>query len=140
MIGTSGNSAAPGFNTSGVDDLHLYTFSIGTTGALTEVGSFTTQYSPFSIAVSPNSGGNLVYSFSFNDTGTAFNSAEGYSISSTGTLTALSGSPFSGLTDGSWGQFDQSGQFLIDYASILTRLQALRSQHCRPSTSARAEL
>jgi hypothetical protein len=125
LIGTSGNSAASGY--SGVDDDHLYVFSIvqsgANAGAIAAVSGspFATQYSPFSIAVSPNSGGNLVYSFSINDSATAFNPPEGYSISSTGTLTALSGSPFSGLPSGSagsWGQFDQSGAFLFNYAAF----------------------
>jgi 6-phosphogluconolactonase len=117
MIGTSGNAVVD----SGFDDTHLYVFSIGSTGALTEVtGSpFTTQFSPFSIAVQSNSAGNLVYSFSFNDTATAFNGVEGYEISSTGTLTAVSGSPFTGVAEGSWGQFDQSGAFLMVYASYV---------------------
>lgn len=121
LIGTSGNSAASGY--SGVVDDHLYVFSISSTGGLTQVSGspFATVYSPFSIAVSPNSGGNLVYSFSFNDTATAFNAPEGYEISSTGALTAVSGSPFSGLptgSAGSWGQFDQSGAFLFNYAEF----------------------
>jgi len=122
MIGTSGNSAAPGF--SGVDDDNLYVFKISSTGAISPVSGspFATVYSPFSIAVSPNSGGNLVYSFSFNDTATAFNAPEGYQISSTGALTAVSGSPFAGLptgSAGSWGQFDQSGTLLLNYASFI---------------------
>ena len=122
LIGTSGNSAASGY--SGVDDDHLYVYSISSTGAISPVSGspFTTVYSPFSIAVSPNSGGNLVYSFSFNDTATAFNAPEGYEISSSGTLTAVSGSPFSGLptgSAGSWGQFDQSGAFLFNYAEFI---------------------
>jgi 6-phosphogluconolactonase len=121
LIGTSGNSAASGY--SGAADDHLYVFSISSTGAISPVSGspFATVYSPFSIAVSPNTGGNLVYSFSFNDTATAFNAPEGYEISSTGTLTAVSGSPFTGLptgSAGSWGQFDQSGAFLFSYAEF----------------------
>lgn len=121
LIGTSGNSAASGY--SGVDDDHLYVYSISSTGALSPVSGspFATVYSPFSIAVSPNSGGDLVYSFSFNDTATAFNAPEGYEISSTGSLTVVSGSPFTGLptgSAGSWGQFDQSGAFLFNYAEF----------------------
>jgi hypothetical protein len=121
LIGTSGNSAYY----SGTDDLHLYVFSIAQSGsnagALTPVSGspFTTVYSPFNIAVSPDTGGSYIYTFSFNDTATGFNPPEGYQISSSGTLTALSGSPFSGLTNGSWGQFDQSGDFLLDYGSYL---------------------
>jgi hypothetical protein len=78
-----------------------------------------TQFSPLSIAVQPNTNGNLVYSFSVNDTNTGFNAAEGFLLSSSGTLTAVSGSPFSGVGNGTWGQFDQSGAFLFDWGSFL---------------------
>jgi hypothetical protein len=110
---------------SGVDDDHLYVFSISQSGtnagAIAPVtGSpFVTQYSPFSIAVQSNSNGNLLYSFSFNDTASAFNPVEGYAISSTGTLTADTNSPFGGVAEGSWGQFDQSGDFLFVYSSYI---------------------
>jgi hypothetical protein len=122
LIGTSGNSVAY----SGVDDDNLYVFSITQSGAdagaiAPVAGSpFSTGLdSPFSIAVQSNTGGTLVYSFSINDTDTAFNPIEGYGISGTGTLTADSGSPFSGIGDGSWGQFDQSGSLLFVYSSYL---------------------
>jgi hypothetical protein len=121
LIGTSGNSVVK----SGVDDDHLYVFSISQSGtnagAIAPVtGSpFVTQYSPFSIAVQSNSNGNLLYSFSFNDTASAFNPVEGYAISSTGTLTADTNSPFGGVAEGSWGQFDQSGDFLFVYSSYI---------------------
>ena len=90
-------------------------------GAIAQVDKVPTQYSPFSIAVQPNTGGNLVYSFSFNDTDTSFNPTEGYSISSSGTLTRDSGSPFSNIAEGSWGQFDQSGAFLFDWSSYVVQ-------------------
>ncbi len=125
LIGTSGNSSVSGF--SGVDDEHLYVFSISSTGAITPVSGspFATVYSPFSIAVSPNSGGDLVYSFSISESSgqTSFNAEEGYSISSSGALTAVSGSPFTNLgngSSGSWGQFDQSGAFLFVYGEFIT--------------------
>jgi hypothetical protein len=120
LIGTTGKVAF----FSGTDDDHLYVFSItqsgASAGAITPVSGspFPTVFSPFSIAVQSNTGGNLLYSFSINDTATGFNSAEGYSISSAGALTADVGSPFSGLTNGDWGQFDQSGAFLFDYGSF----------------------
>lgn len=122
LIGTSGNSAAPGL-TSGRDDDHLYVFSITTSGAnagvIAQVGvPVATTYSPFSIAVQSNTNGNLVYSFSFNDTATGFNGVEGYEISSGGALTKLSGSPFSNVAEGTWGQFDQSGSFLFVWGSF----------------------
>jgi lactonase family protein with 7-bladed beta-propeller len=121
LIGTSGKAAFY----SGTDDDHLYVFAITQTGssagAITPVSGspFLTAFSPFSIAVQSNTSGNLLYSFSINDTATGFNAAEGYTISSAGALTADTGSPFSGLTNGSWGQFDQSGAFLFDYGSFL---------------------
>jgi len=119
LIGTSGNTVTK----SGVDDNNLYVFSIAQSGAnagaISQVDKKATAFSPFSIAVQSNTGGNLLYSFSINDTATGFNAAEGYTISSAGALTADTGSPFSGLTNGSWGQFDQSGAFLFDYGSFL---------------------
>lgn len=115
VIGTSGKTVT----TDGVDDDNLYVFSIGTTGALTQVATQPTVFAPFSIAVQQNSGGAQVYSFGFNDTDSAFNPVEGYTISSAGTLTADSGSPFTGVGDGSWGQLDQSGDLLFVYASYL---------------------
>jgi 6-phosphogluconolactonase (cycloisomerase 2 family) len=114
LIGTTGRTVV--YN--GTDDKNLYVFSIGTNGALTLVTTQPTVYTPFSIAVPANTGGELVYSFGFNDDATAFNPVEGYAISSTGTLKAISGSPFS-LGEGSWGQFDQSGTLLFSYASYI---------------------
>jgi 6-phosphogluconolactonase (cycloisomerase 2 family) len=118
LIGTSGNSVP----SSGRDDNHLYVFSINqTTGALTEVSGspFTAQFSPLTIAVQPNTGGNLVYSFGVNDTDTGYNGIEGFQISSTGTLTEINGSPFTNIQLGYWGQLDQKGQFLFDYSAIV---------------------
>lgn len=118
LIGTTGSTAYNGVP----DDDNLYVFSItqsGTNaGALTQVTKQPTTYSPFSIAVQSNTGGDLVYSFSFNDAGTALNPIEGFSISATGTLTKDAASPFNLPTaEGTWGQFDQSGAYLFSYAS-----------------------
>jgi hypothetical protein len=124
LIGTSGRSA---FYTGVTDDPHLYMFAITTSGvnagAITPVSSspFATTYSPFSIAAQSNTGGNLVYSLSFNDTATAFNNLEGFSITGTGTLSTLTNSPFSNVADGSWAQFDESGTILVVYASYLNQ-------------------
>ena len=119
LVGTSGNAKF----ISGTDDNNLYVFSItqsgATAGAITQVAKQSTTYSPYSIAVQSNTGGNLVYSFSFNDTDTAFNNIEGFAVTSAGTLATLTGSPFSGVGDGSWGQFDQSGAYMFVYASYL---------------------
>jgi hypothetical protein len=120
LIGTTGSTAYDGVT----DDPNLYVFSISQSstnpGAITSLAKTATTYSPYSIAVQSNSGGTLIYSLSFNDTATAFNPIEGFSISSTGTLTADANSPFSnGIGEGSWGQFDQSGALLFVYASYL---------------------
>lgn len=123
LIGTSGNSAVQGF--SGIDDDHLYVFSIATSGAnagaITPVtGSpFATTNSPQDIAVQSDSGGDLVYAFGIADSALAFNPAEGFALSSTGTLTAVNGSPFSLAAVGDIAQFDQSGAFLFVYGGII---------------------
>lgn len=120
MIGTTGQSLA----LNGADNNFLYVFGITPSGpnagALTAVSNspFLTTYSPQSIAVQSDSGGNLVYSFGLDDLGTAFNPAEGYTIDSTGTLTAVSGSPFSSAGVGNVGQFDQSGNLLFAYGGL----------------------
>jgi hypothetical protein len=121
LIGTSGHS----LDVNGSDDDNLYVFSITQTGssegALTVVpGSpFATVSSPFSIAAQSDTNGDLVFSFGVNDTLTGFNSPEGYSIGSSGTLTAVSGSPFSNAALGDFGAFDQSGAFLFLYGAII---------------------
>jgi len=119
LIGTSGSNVF----WNGSDDLHLYIFSINQTTGIASVATgspVTTQFSPFTIAVQPaSSNGEFVFSFSINDTDTGYNGIEGYQLDpSTGTLTAVTGSPFSnGLTLGYWGQFDQSGSNLLVYTS-----------------------
>lgn len=122
LIGTTGST----LSVNGTDDFHLYVFSIqqsgSNAGALTQVSGspFTTVYSPYGIAMQPNSTGNLVYSFSINDTDTGYNAVEGFSLdSTTGALTAVAGSPFSGISDGFWGQIDQSGAYLFVYGGVL---------------------
>lgn len=123
LIGTTGQSAASPL-LGGVDDDHLYVFSItqsGTdAGAIAEVSGspFKTVTSPLSIAVQPETGGTLVYSFGVADSDLAFNAVEGYSISSAGALTAVSGSPFANAAVGDLGAFDQSGSFLFNYGVI----------------------
>jgi len=137
LIGTTGKV----FFLSGSDDKNLYVFSIlpsgANAGAISQVGSpFQTFNSPFNIAVQPvSSGGEFVYSFSINDTDTGYNPVEGFQLSATGattgTLTTITGSPFSGIATGPWGQFDQSGANLFVYSSTassgatVTQLAAL---------------
>jgi len=98
---------------------NLYVFAIGSTGGLTGVtGSpFPTQLAPVNLAVSPN--GAFVYTFnqsSFGSLSTA-QPMEGFSLNGAGALTALSGSPFTGL-NAAVGVFDQSGQFLFTVAQV----------------------
>ena len=118
LIGTSGKTAF----LSGTDDNNLYVFAItqsgSSAGAITQVTKQPTTNAPYSIAVQSNSGGNLVYSFGFNDTDTAFNPVEGYSLSGSGTLSQVTGSPFT-IGEGSWAQFDQSGVYMFTYASFI---------------------
>jgi hypothetical protein len=120
LIGTTGQSVA----VNGADNNFLYVFGITPSGpnagALTAVANspFLTTHSPLSIAVQSNSGGNLVYSFGLDDLGNAFNSPEGYTIDSTGTLTAVNGSPFANAAVGDVGQFDQSGSLLFAYGGL----------------------
>jgi hypothetical protein len=118
LIGTTGN-AVP---VSGVDLNELFVFAISSTGTLTEVPNspFPTVFSPFSITVQPNSGGNLVYSFGLNDTATGFNAPEAYQIdATTGALTAVSGSPFTNAAIGDLAQFDQSGTNLFVLSEVM---------------------
>jgi hypothetical protein len=116
MIGTTGQSVA----INAVDNDALYVFSIGTTGALAEVSGspFVTQSSPLSIAVQSDANGSLIYTFGLTDDRSAFNSVEGYTISSSGTLTAVTDSPFSNAAVGDQGAFDQSGAFLFVYGVV----------------------
>jgi 6-phosphogluconolactonase len=124
LVGTSGKTAS----FTGPDDDHLYVFRIqpsgANAGAISQVpGSpITTTYSPFNIAVQPaSSGGEFVYSFSINDADTGYNPIEGFQLdTTTGALTKITGSPFSGVATGHWGQFDQSGAFLFVYSSAVS--------------------
>jgi 6-phosphogluconolactonase (cycloisomerase 2 family) len=97
-------------------DDHISVFSIdptiGTPTAVT--GSpFLTTAAPFDFAIHPS--GQFVYTFGEDSTG-ALAAVEGYQLSSTGTLTALPGSPFTSLPTVQDCQFDQSGgaAFCID--------------------------
>lgn len=103
MIGTPGGQNGQSL---------LYVMSVNqSTGALTAVGGspFATQNPPVTVAVQPNSGGTLVYSFASNQEPGV---VEGFTIDlSTGILSTISGSPFSAV--GVDGSFDQSGQYLF---------------------------
>jgi 6-phosphogluconolactonase (cycloisomerase 2 family) len=103
MVGTTA-----GFSSS---DNNVYVMSLAaiqTTGTLT-VTSFPTQGTPSSVAVQPNPGGNLVYTFDFPNSGSN-GTIEGFQLSSsTGTLAGISGISAIGAS----GEFDPSGQFLF---------------------------
>ena len=62
--------------------------------------------------------GSLIYTFGLTDDRSAFNSVEGYSINSSGRLSAVTGSPFSNAAVGDQGAFDQSGDFLFVYGVV----------------------
>ena len=103
MVGTTG-----GFT----GNQSVYVMSVNqSSGALTQVtGSpFPTLSTPFTVAVQPNSGGTLVYSF---DAETDAGIIEGFQLDlSSGALTTVTGSPFAAA--GVSGAFDPSGQFLF---------------------------
>jgi len=102
---------------SGATDNHVYVISIAAGGGLSAFGSPTaTTYFPGYLAVSPN--GKFVYTFSqsFGVTGLINDPMEGFAFS-TGTLTPLGVSPFTGL-DAAFGLFDQSGQYIFAVADV----------------------
>src|SRR6202008_3045773 len=123
MIGISGRSnALNGFP----DDTRLYVFGIqqsgANAGALTQVSGspFTTLFAPINLAMQPaSSNGSFVYSFSVNVLGP--NPIEGYQLdTNSGALTTMTNSPFSNIGTAPWGQFDQSGAYLLIFASTAT--------------------
>jgi len=92
----------------------VYTFSIGSTGALTQLSTSPTTLAPIYLAVDPNG----TYVYTFNETfviGASGQPMEGYTLGSNGSLTALSTSPFTGL-DASMGLIDQSGEYMFTVA------------------------
>jgi 6-phosphogluconolactonase len=121
LIGISGKTDS----IYGSDDDNIYVYSINqTTGALTAVSGspFPTTpnpYAPFNIAVQPVAGtsGPLIYSFSVNDNDTGDNPLEGFQLNPTsGAISPLSGSPFTGAGLAAWGGFDPSGAYLFMYS------------------------
>jgi 6-phosphogluconolactonase (cycloisomerase 2 family) len=112
LLGVAGILDQPN---SATDD-HISVFSIDSTfGTPTAVAGspFSTTAAPFEFAIHPS--GQFVYTFGEDSTG-ALAAVEGYQLSSTGTLTALPGSPFASLPIVQDCQFDQSGgaAFCID--------------------------
>ena len=101
----------------GAVDNHIYVFSIAFGGGLNQFGSpVPTLASPVYLAVSPN--GKFVYTFDQTSSlATTINEPmEGFMFS-TGTLTALGASPFTGL-NAELGKFDQSGLYLFAVADV----------------------
>jgi len=121
LLGVTENYGLDG----GIVDNHVYVFGItqsGTSaGALAQVSGspFATINPPINLAVNPN--GAFVYTFNESAAGTdtVLDAMEGYTLSSSGSLTAMSTSPFTGL-NAVIGRFDQSGQYLIALAAPTT--------------------
>jgi len=102
-------------------DKSIYEFGIaqsGNLGALTQLSTTSTVYSPVYMAVSPN--GAYVYTFNELYVGVTLTpeAMEGYALNNaTGALTPLSNSPFLTM-DMSIGKFDQSGEYLFTQGSV----------------------
>lgn len=94
-----------------ITDQHLYVMPINsTTGALSTATPFPTNQFPVAVATNPVA--SFVYAFT--QTSTVQNGPiEGFGIDSSGTLTPISGSPFSGIDGGFFGKFDQNGTQLF---------------------------
>jgi 6-phosphogluconolactonase len=112
LLGVAGILDQP---SSATDD-HISVFSIDSAGTPTAVAGspFSTTAAPFEFAINPS--GEFVYTFGTDST-KALASLEGYQLNmTTGTLTALPGSPFTSLPTVQDCQFDQSGgaAFCID--------------------------
>jgi 6-phosphogluconolactonase (cycloisomerase 2 family) len=106
MVGTSG-----GFFFDNQDN-ELYVGTVGQSGALTVTSTFITGV-PAIVAVQPNTGGNILYSFDFPGS-TGNGTIEGFQLDlSTGALTAISGITASGSN----GEFDPSGKYLLVVAA-----------------------
>src|SRR5207302_5885572 len=87
-------------------DPHLYVISIHqTTGALNTAVPFPTTNLAFAVTTNPVTP--FVYGFT-EDTASSPTGIEGFSLDASGTLTPIVGSPFTTLTGGFFGKFDQS--------------------------------
>ncbi len=95
-------------------DSHLYLFGINAqTGALSEIGLPLTQSIPVDLAVSPVASPNGSFVYTFDGLSLPM---EGYELNtSTGALTVLTNSPFTGVNLDT-GQFDQTGLYLFGVA------------------------
>lgn len=98
MVGTTAGFSIP--------DNNVYLAAIGTNGVLSTPVAYAAADSPQTVAVQPNQGGTLVYTFDLNG------GVEGFQIdTSQGKLVTLAGSPFN--IPGANGQFDPAGQYLF---------------------------
>jgi len=92
-------------------DPHLYVISINqTTGALNTAVPFPTANLAFAVTTNPVTP--FVYGFT-EDTASSPTGIEGFSLDASGTLTPIVGSPFTTLTGGFFGKFDQNGTQLF---------------------------
>jgi len=102
MIGTDGGLT---FNSV------LYVAAIQTDGELSVTQANTTGV-PIEVTVQPNTGGTLVYTFDYPQ-GSTSGVAEGFTFdATTGTLSEMTGSPFTGVL-GAHGAFDVTGQYFF---------------------------
>lgn len=98
MVGTTAGLFVP--------DNNVYLASIGSNGVLSTPVAYPAADSPQTVAVQPNQGGTLVYTFDLGG------GVEGFQIdTSKGTLLTSAGSPFN--IPGATGQFDPAGQYLF---------------------------
>jgi 6-phosphogluconolactonase len=118
MIGVDGLTGETGDNKPA--DPNVYVFSIGSGGALTQVGKFPTASGngPTGVVVHPS--GTFVYDFSVSTLTNFDGPLDGFALDpSSGALTPLAGSPFTGggaFTSPDGGHFDQSGTYLFVHA------------------------
>lgn len=128
LLGITGNGANNGF----ANDNHVYVFSIGASGVLTQAAGspFATVYIPSTLTVHPNG----VFVYTFNQTIVGTSPTEGLQFDpTTGALSFLTGSPFNALIAPA-GVFDESGAYLFMHpgtsasvASVDTTTGALTS-------------
>ena len=111
LVGTRGETGtAPG----GALDANLHVFSINqATGVITETAGspVPTPNGPTRVIIHPN--GKFVYDFNISKATNFDGPVDGFQLSSTGTLTPITGSPFSTLSLPYGGYFDQTGTYLF---------------------------
>ena len=92
-------------------DTHLYVVPINqTSGALNAAIPFPTSNVPIAVTASPTA--SFVYAFTL-DSSNAQAPIEGFAIDASGTLSPIPGSPFSSVSGGLFGKFDQNGTELF---------------------------